>query len=457
MANSAQSPADPLVSVLMVARDAAAHIDAAIRSARRQTLAQIEIVVVDDRSQDGTAAIIARHAAEDPRVIPVRGHGKGLSAVRNLSIAAAAAPFGAVLDADDILHPRHVEQLFDLATRTGAELAAANMLSFSAEEPPALFAAGADWQRERMIGHGDFLASGRIDRQARLQLGYLKPLLRLDALRSKALTYDLRLRIGEDWDLVERALASGLRYAFRPEPTYFYRRHPGSTSFRWKAADLAALIQAERDRIGGGSAPSALAQARRERLASLEDALAHLDAVDHLKARRVLHALPPLLRRPRAIGLLGHSAREGLGHRLKGVRRQGLSPQPLPAGPHVLVCGRPRDGSAVAIAVALIGASGVPVQTLTRSELADPLVTARAGQGAAMVLLADATLADAAAYAIGDRALFVAAGDVKHPLVDLVITPQTCGALLGLLPPGAQADRGLDWLARRDRAAGIAA
>ena len=73
------------------------------------------------------------------------------------------------------------------------------------------------------------------------------------------------------------------------------------------------------------------------------------------------------------------------------------------------------------------------------------------------MLLADETLADAAAYAIGDRALFVAAGNVRHPLVDHVITPQTSGALLALLPPSGQADNGLDWRARYDGAAGVAA
>lgn len=455
MAAPAQTPTEPLVSLLMVARDAAAHIDAAIRSARRQSLARIEIVVVDDRSQDATGAIIARHAAEDPRVIPVRGHGKGLAAVRNLSMAAAAAPFGAVLDADDILHPRHVEHLLDLAVRSGADLVAANMLSFSDAEPPALFAATPEWQRERRIRHAEFLASGRIDGKAPLQLGYLKPLLRLDALRRRGLAYDLRLRIGEDWDLVERALAAGLDYAFRPEPTYFYRRHAASTSFRWQRADLVALITAERERIDALAAGSDLLKARRARLASLEDALAHLEAVEHLKARRPFHALPSLLRRPRALGLLGRSAGEGLGRRIAG--RRGATSEALPPEPHVLVCGTPREGSAVAMAATLVGASGVRVERLSREELADPLATARAGQGAAMVLLADETFADAAAYAIGDGALFVAAGLTQHPLIDLAISPQTCGALLGLLPPRGQPDAGLGWRARGRTAAGLAA
>ncbi|OYU75462.1 MAG: hypothetical protein CFE32_14220, partial [Alphaproteobacteria bacterium PA3] len=195
MAASFANPAEPLVSLLMVARNAAQHIDTALVSARRQTLTRIEIVVVDDRSTDATGEIIRRHAAEDPRVIAVPGHGKGLAAVRNLSIAAAAAPFAAIVDSDAILHPRHAEHLLDLARRTGADLAASNMIAFSSEAPATLFVDGEGWTGERMIGHAEFVATGRLDRPG-IQLGYLKPLFRLAALRKHALGYDLRLRIG---------------------------------------------------------------------------------------------------------------------------------------------------------------------------------------------------------------------------------------------------------------------
>ncbi|WP_073975719.1 glycosyltransferase family 2 protein [Erythrobacter donghaensis] len=448
-------PPDPLVSLLMVARNAAAHIDAALASCRRQSLAAIEIVVVDDGSTDATAAIIARHAAEDARVIPVRGHGKGLAAVRNLSIAAAAAPWAAIIDSDDILHPRHVEALLGLARSRGADMAAANMIAFGQDLAPALFAAGPQWARERMIGHIEYLESGRLDRPG-VQLGYLKPLLRLEALRRQGIAYDLRLRIGEDWDMVERALAAGLTYAFAPEPTYYYRRHPGSVSFRWQPGDLAALIAAERDRLAKPQ-QRGLAAARRARLASLEDALAHCEAVGLLKARAPLRALAILARRPRALGLLGASVREGLARRVGKWRARGAALDPAPTAPLALLCGDPEPGSPIAIAAALAEASGCVVVRLSPADLADPLAVARSGRGAALVLLADTMLADRAAHAIGDGAPFVAAAGAQHPLIDLVIDQHSCGALLELIPKSADADAGLLWRERARRVAGLAA
>lgn len=448
------APFEPLVSLLMVARNAARHIDAALVSARRQTLRAIEIVVVDDGSEDATAEIIHRHAAADARVIPVRGHGKGLAAVRNLAVTAAAAPYAAVVDSDDILHPRHAEHLLDLARRTGADMAASNMIAFSDAAQPALFAQGWPWQTERMIGHAEFLESGRLDRPG-LQLGYLKPLFRAASLRRHGLAYDQRLRIGEDWDLVERALAAGLTYAYRPEPTYYYRRHPASTSFRWTSADLAALIAAERDRLAGESAGTPLAQARQARLASLEDTRAHCEAVAHLKARRAARALPHLLCRPRTVGMLWASAREGLARR--AAARLPAEVAPAAAAPHVLLCGAAPPGSPVAIAAALVAASGCELRQLSRAGLADPVAVAAAGQGAAMVLIAEAALADAAAHAIGDGALFVAAAGTRHPLVDHHLDAHSCGNVLALLPASALADTGLAWRERGRVAAGVAA
>lgn len=456
MARPVPPPSEPLVSLLMVARDAAAHIDAALISARRQTLREIEIVVVDDGSVDATPAIIRSHAAADPRVIAVPGHGKGLAAVRNLSIAAAAAPHAAVVDSDDILHPRHAERLLDLARRTGADIAAANMIAFGSGMEPALFAPDPPWRRERMIDHAEFVESGRLDRPG-VQLGYCKPLFRLDALRRHGLGYDPRLRIGEDWDLVERALAAGLTYAYRPEPTYYYRRHAGSTSYRWTPADLHALIAAERERLDSGEGSQQLAAARRARLASLADVLAHTEAVAHLKARAPFSALVPLLRRPRAIGLIGASLREGLVRRAGALRHQRAAPEAGKEAAHVLLCGEPAAGSPIALAAALIAASGCKLRRLSASELAEPVAVARAGQGAALVLIADESLADAAAHAIGDGAHFVAETGTRHPLADHLIDTHSCGGLLGMLPVGGRLDAGRAWRERAERPSGLAA
>src|SRR3546814_2503148 len=101
----------PLVSLLMVARNSERFINEALLSARRQTLREIEIVVIDDGSTDATLDIASRHTQADPRVRVYPGPQAGLAAVRNCSLRRARAPWAAILDSDDLLQDRKSTRL----------------------------------------------------------------------------------------------------------------------------------------------------------------------------------------------------------------------------------------------------------------------------------------------------------------------------------------------------------
>jgi glycosyltransferase involved in cell wall biosynthesis len=98
---------DPLVSVVLPVRDGAATLRPALRSLLAQTLARIEIVVVDDRSTDGSAEVAL--ALGDPRVRVISGGATpGLAARLNEGIDAARAPLLARMDADDLAFPERL-------------------------------------------------------------------------------------------------------------------------------------------------------------------------------------------------------------------------------------------------------------------------------------------------------------------------------------------------------------
>jgi glycosyltransferase involved in cell wall biosynthesis len=91
---------DPAISVIMPAYDREASIRGAVESVLRQTWTDFELIVVDDGSTDGTVA--ALKAIEDPRLrVIAEGVNCGVSAARNLGIAAARAPWIAFQDSDD--------------------------------------------------------------------------------------------------------------------------------------------------------------------------------------------------------------------------------------------------------------------------------------------------------------------------------------------------------------------
>jgi glycosyltransferase involved in cell wall biosynthesis len=102
--------ADELVSVIVPAYDAAATLDSTLRSARAQTYADLEIIVVDDGSMDATPKIAHQHASDDARVRIIERTHRGPSAARNVGIAVAAGSLIAPLDADDLWRPTKIER-----------------------------------------------------------------------------------------------------------------------------------------------------------------------------------------------------------------------------------------------------------------------------------------------------------------------------------------------------------
>lgn len=383
----------------MVARNAAPYIDAAIRSARAQTFTDLELVVLDDGSTDDTRAIAEGHAAQDPRVRVLDGPCAGLAANRNASLAAARGRHAAILDSDDVLHPAHVERLTAAAARTGAEIVAANMVSFRVDAAgrhhAALFADHPAWDSERWITLPAYVRANSAYGDA-VSAGYLKPLFCMTFLRQHALNYDTRLRIAEDYDLVARALAAGARMLFLPRPTYFYRRHDASTSHRQSVADLSAMLAAA-DAVGAGNAPPVLAEAVARRRSGIESALRHARAVDAAKARRPDRALAALGADRAAWRMLAGSVGEGLARRFaRPARRTEQAP-----GPAVLMLGDPLPGSTLAAQVDARVAAGEhiirrrpPRDNRERGRLADGLPRLEA------VIVAPPATADDAAYAL---------------------------------------------------------
>ncbi|RLQ84999.1 glycosyltransferase [Notoacmeibacter ruber] len=108
------APPDPRsneakVSVIMPAFEAEQTIDYAIDGVLGQTWTNLELIIVDDGSTDGTWARIEARAATDDRIVPIRRKAnEGAYACRNAGLRAATGRFVTVNDADDWSHPERI-------------------------------------------------------------------------------------------------------------------------------------------------------------------------------------------------------------------------------------------------------------------------------------------------------------------------------------------------------------
>lgn len=100
----------PLVSVILPAYNAEAFIGDTLDSIINQTYINIEVLVVDDGSQDRTAEIVQSIAQKDSRVTLLWQSNAGVAAARNLAIQKSTGDYIAPIDADDIWYPQKLEK-----------------------------------------------------------------------------------------------------------------------------------------------------------------------------------------------------------------------------------------------------------------------------------------------------------------------------------------------------------
>lgn len=95
-----------------------------------QTLSDIEIICVDDKSTDDTVTIIKKYAKRDNRISLIEfPHNQGVAIARNTGIEAAMGEYIGFIDPDDYVDLDFFEKLYDVAKREDADIAKASLIT----------------------------------------------------------------------------------------------------------------------------------------------------------------------------------------------------------------------------------------------------------------------------------------------------------------------------------------
>lgn len=220
----------PLVSVIIPAFNAARFITETLESVLSQTYRDIEVLVVDDGSQDHTAERVESFARKDPRVLLIKQANQGVAAARNLAIEQSRGEYIAPIDADDLWYPQKLEKQVQLILESKSSVGLVYTWSACINEQ-GLLTGRALYSNKVGDVYLDLLAGNFISNSS-------SPLIRRVCFEEIG-GYNFQMKEQdaqgcEDWDIYLRVAE---RYQFQVVPEFLvgYRQTIGSMSCNYAA------------------------------------------------------------------------------------------------------------------------------------------------------------------------------------------------------------------------------
>lgn len=209
-----------LISVIVPVYNVEHYLNRCVDSILAQTYSDLEILLVDDGSTDGSGELCDAYARQDARVQVIHKKNGGLSDARNCGIEHAKGRYFCFVDSDDGIAPQMIEVLYRNLLNAGADVSAVALRSFSTEELPAAedtlkkvqYMTGKEALRSILQSEelGDFAVNKLYKRELFENVCY--PLGR--AMEDQGTTYKL--------------LDQCQGVAYCPVPLYFYYQRPDS-------------------------------------------------------------------------------------------------------------------------------------------------------------------------------------------------------------------------------------
>lgn len=205
----------PNVSVIVPVYNVERFLPKCIESILAQTYRDLELILVDDGSVDGSGAVCEAAVERDARVRVIHRTNAGVSAARNAGLDAARGRWVCFVDGDDWVLPEYVEYLLDLATWADAPIATMRSFEtdFSAQQPS---------RETREVWTGERAVLGML--RYSLPIGCNARIFELNILNAAAVRFFEDLAVGEGFNFNCLAFQSVTRVAVGNRRLYHYRK-----------------------------------------------------------------------------------------------------------------------------------------------------------------------------------------------------------------------------------------
>lgn len=230
------------ISVIVPVYQVADYLEKCVNSIRQQTYENLEILLVDDGSSDGSAKLCDKLAEEDARIVVIHKENEGVSAARNMGIARATGEYICFCDADDYVEKDMYEYLLRLINSHAADIAVCS----------GWYEYGPDNSRAFEAAEGEMVLSGTEALMELHRRRYLRAYIWNKIFRRECLdtaVFSEKLAFAEDYDMFCRTLQRVRKLAYGPGMKYHYiQRRSGACNDGFDVRCQGALEMFKRHR-----------------------------------------------------------------------------------------------------------------------------------------------------------------------------------------------------------------
>lgn len=217
---------EPQISIIIPVYNVELLLKKCIDSVLRQTLTDIEVILVDDGSTDSCGAICDEYAAKDSRITVIHKKNGGLSDARNAGLEIISGKTVAFIDSDDFIHPQMMELLFAALQKEEADIAQCELLWFSSyDQIPDLFYDSSHLNTVRSLERDNLINHFYPDNGRVVSCTVCNKLYRREIFQ------DIRFPVGqyyEDTYIKLQTLDICQKLVLLPYKLYYYYQRPGS-------------------------------------------------------------------------------------------------------------------------------------------------------------------------------------------------------------------------------------
>lgn len=237
-----------LISIVVPVYNVSNYLRRCLDSILKQTYSKFEIILVNDGSTDGSAAICQEYLEKDSRIRLVHQENQGPSAARNLGISLATGEYLIFIDSDDFVEDVYLENLHQTLVKNDADISICNFTSFDEERKAFLFSISAQMYFEKTYSVQEWLRQESTGANNFHLVFTFSPM----KLFKRSLWEGIRYPIGrlrEDDATIYKTYLKAQRIAFINQPLYYYSQSPTGLSRSIMQEDITSMISIAEERL----------------------------------------------------------------------------------------------------------------------------------------------------------------------------------------------------------------